>query len=196
MVVKAISTAALSVRQWPEPGAWTYQDYQDLPDDGYRYEIICGELYMSPAPNTGHQLTSGELEYALQSFVRQRELGTVLHAPCDLILPGGSPVQPDILFVSKTGNAIITPEAVRGAPDLIIEILSPSNADHDRERKYNLYEQAGVVEYWLVDPQARTIEIFGLANEAYTLAGKFESGQTAVSQALSGFTVQVDEVLV
>src|SRR5690606_27422899 len=100
MVWKAISTAALPLRRWPGPGEWTYEDYRQLPDDGYRYEIIEGELYMTPAPNIGHQRSSRNLEYALWHVVKKNTLGEVLDAPCDLILPGGTPVQPDIMFIA------------------------------------------------------------------------------------------------
>jgi Uma2 family endonuclease len=184
------------LRQWPAPGQWTYEDYRDLPDDGYRYEIICGELYMSPAPNIGHQKSSGELEYALQGFVRTHNLGIVLHAPCDVILAAkATPVQPDILFVSGDRLHIITEQNVYGAPDLIIEILSPTTRDYDRQQKFHLYEQVGVVEYWLVDPQERIIEVFELVGGAYILLGKWEEGQRAMSHVLAGFEVAVNEVL-
>lgn len=195
MVWKAISTAALPLRRWPGPGEWTYEDYRQLPDDGYRYEIIEGELYMTPAPNIGHQRSSRNLEYALWHFVKKNNLGEVLDAPCDLILPGGTPVQPDIMFIATERLGIITEQAVQGAPDLIVEIVSPASRDHDRRRKFGLYEQAGVPEYWLVDPDRRTIEIFVLGQGQYTLSGTFGAGTMAVSQRLAGFSVAVDEII-
>ncbi len=196
MTLKAISTAALPLRQWPEPGAWTYEDYRELPDDGYRYEVIEGELYMTPAPNIGHQKSSGELELALRIFVKKNKLGVVLDAPCDVVLePNGTPVQPDILFVSNDRLNIITEQNVSGPPDLIIEILSPSTRDHDRDTKFTLYEEAGVREYWLVDPAARMIEVFVLAEGAYTLLGRFGAEESARSQVLAGFSVTVAEVV-
>jgi len=196
MTLKAISTAALPLRQWPAPGQWTYEDYLDLPDDGYRYEVIWGELYMTPAPGTGHQLTSGELEFALREFVKKNDLGIVLDAPCDVLLePGGTPVEPDILFIAKERRHIITPKNVNGAPDLIIEILSPSNPEHDRERKFKLYQQSGVPEYWMADPEAKAIEVFVHQGNHYALLGRFESGQQATSKVLAGFSVAVDNVI-
>lgn len=196
MALKAISTAALSIRQWPAPGEWTYQDYLDLPDDGFRYEVIGGELYMIAAPNMSHQMISGELEFALRAFVKTHRLGFVLDAPCDVLLePGGTPVEPDILFIARERAHIITQQNVRGAPDLIIEILSPSNPEHDRERKYHLYAESGVREYWIVDPEAHTIEVFVLAERAYSLAGRFGPGEVAASSVLSGFKVAIDEVM-
>ncbi len=196
MVLKAISTVALPLRQWPAPDEWTYEDYLDLPDDGYRYEIIWRELYMTPAPNTKHQMILSELGFALQSFVKARELGVVLYAPCDVLLePGGTPVEPDILFIAQERSHIITAQNVQGTPDLIIEILSPFNPEHDRHRKYDLYEQSGVAEYWIVDPEAMTIEVFGLMEQdTYSLLGRFGVGKAAVSKVLKGFSVAVDEI--
>lgn len=196
MALKAISTAALPLRQWPAPGEWTYEDYLDLPDDGTRYEIIWGELYMTPAPNVDHQMSSGELEFALRNFVKKHNLGVVLDAPCDVILePGGTPVEPDIFFISQERNHLITPKNVQGAPDLIVEILSPSNPEHDRERKFRLYEQSGVSEYWLVDIEAGTIEVFVRREGGYVLLGRFGPGQVATSEVLKGFSLAVDDVM-
>jgi Uma2 family endonuclease len=196
MALKAISTTAATLRRWPAPGHWTYQDYLDLPDDGYRYEVIWGELYMTPAPNTGHQLTSGELEFALREFVKKNDLGIVLDAPCDVLLePGGTPVEPDILFIAKERRHIITHQNVKGAPDLIVEILSPANPEHDRERKFKLYQESNVAEYWIVDPDARTIEIFTLSQGRYSLLGRFGAGQVAASKLLVGFEVAIDRVI-
>lgn len=196
MALKAISTIAAPLRQWPAPGEWTYQDYLDLPDDGYRYEIIGGELYMSPAPNTLHQRVLAELLFMLQVFVKKNKLGIVLPAPCDVLLePGGTPVEPDILFISEKHRHIITPQNVQGPPDLVVEIISPFSPEHDRDRKFKLYQKSGVAEYWLVDPEARTIEVFVLRQQRYELLGRFESGQTAISSILAGFEVAVDEVI-
>lgn len=196
MALKAISTAALPLRQWPAPGEWTYEDYLDLPDDGYRYEVIYGDLYMTPAPNINHQRTSGELEYALQRFVKQQDLGLVLHAPCDLILElHAAPVQPDIFFIAKERLDIVAEQSVQGVPDFIVEILSPSDSGYDRDRKFNLYRQAGVPEYWIVDPEKRTIEVFVLSEGTYSLGGRFGAGQAAASKVLVGFSVAVAAVM-
>jgi Uma2 family endonuclease len=197
MVLKAISTAALPLRQWPRPGQWTYQDYLDLPDDGNRYEIIWGDLYMmAPAPVTRHQRVLRNLEYAMWSYVQEQNLGEVLFAPCDLVIePGATPVQPDILFVSKDRLHLITEENIEGVPDLLVEILSPGNPRHDRVTKFNLYEQSGVPEYWIVDPEAHTIEVFGLSQKKYNPQGRFGSGEEAISNTLIGFKVAVNDVI-
>lgn len=196
MAIKAISTAALPLRQWPAPGGWTYQDYRDLPDDGYRYEVIWGELFMTPAPSTGHQLISRNLGFMIWDYVRTHDLGEVLFAPVDLVIePGATPVQPDILFIAKEHLDIITEKNVYGVPDILIEILSPSNPEHDQERKFKLYEQAGVPEYWMVDPETHTMEIFTLSQGVYSLLGRCRAGEKTISSVLEGFSVAVDEVM-
>jgi Uma2 family endonuclease len=197
MALKAISTAAIPLRQWPAPGEWTYQDYLDLPDDGNRYEVIWGELYMmTPAPSTLHQRTSRNLGFALWRYVQEHNLGEVLLAPCDLVMePGATPVQPDLLFIAQDCLDIITEKNVRGTPNLIVEILSSSNPEHDRERKFHLYEQSSVAEYWIVDPGVRSIEVFVLRQGAYSLLERFGPGEEATSQVLRGFSVAVDDVI-
>lgn len=105
------------------------------------------------------------------------------------------PVEPDILFISNQHTGMITARNVQGAPNLIIEILSPSNPEHDRRRKYDLYEQHGMAEYWIVDPEAWSIEVYGLAEGAYALLGHFGAEETARSNLLEGFTVTVGEVI-
>ena len=181
---------------WPEPGQWTYEDYARLPDDGNRYEVIKGVLYMPPSPTVGHQLVSAELGFSLMTFVKQNRLGLVLHAPLDVILPGvATPVQPDLLFVQQARIAdIATPKAITGAPDLIVEILSPGTARHDRFIKYAAYEEAGVSELWLVDPKRMTIEVYGLEGGAYQTMGAWGKGAVAASHVLPGWRVAVDDV--
>ena len=184
--------------QWPPPqGRWTYEDYKRLPDDGWRYEVIEGELLMSPAPSTNHQRTSAKLQFAIMSFVESRKLGEVLDAPTDVRLGElASPVQPDILFIRQERLNIIKKDWVEGAPDLIVEILSPSNWIDDRRAKYRLYAQAGVREYWIVDPDKRQIEVFvqRVHGSDYELIGRFGPGEQAASEVLTGFQIGVDEV--
>ena len=196
MALKAISTAALPLRQWPAPGEWTYEDYFNLPDDGNRYEVIYGELYlMAPVPSPLHQRISRNLEFLLWTHVQAHDLGEVLDAPCDVIMgTGATPVQPDVIFISKVKLDIITKKNITGVPDLLVEILSASNPEHDREIKFNLYAQSGVAEYWIVDSEAQTVEVFALNEGAYSLLGRFGSGEEVLSKVVAGFRVAVDEV--
>lgn len=196
----AVSTVNLKPRpkvksEWPQQGEWTYEDWLRLPSDGHRYEILNGELYMTPPPTVRHQLASSNLSSALNSFVQQRNLGRVLYAPCGVDLPTQPvPVQPDIFFISHERREIIGEDYIEGAPDLVVEILSPSNWLYDRREKFQAYQKAGVPEYWIVDYRAHTIEIFFLEEGVYVLLGQYGSGEFAHSRVLEGFEVAVDEV--
>lgn len=181
--------------QSPPPGKWTYEDYCRLPEDGIRYEIIEGVLYMSPAPRIKHQAVSAKLFSRLEFFVEQHDAGLALYAPVDVMLPGlATPVQPDIVFVAKERLAIASDERIEGAPDLVVEVLSPSNWGVDRGKKAEVYAQAGVREYWIVDADARTIELFVLEKNIYKLLGKYGIGKMVRSKVLAGFAVKVSEV--
>ena len=152
---------------------------------------------MSPAPSTNHQRTSAKLQFAIMSFVESRKLGEVLDAPTDVRLGElASPVQPDILFIRQERLNIIKKDWVEGAPDLIVEILSPSNWIDDRRTKYRVYAQAGVREYWIVDPDKRQIEVFvqRVHGSDYELIGRFSPGEQAASEVLAGFQIGVNEV--
>jgi len=173
-------------------GSWTYEDWLNFPDDGWKYEIIDGELQMTPPPGTGHQLSSGSLFARLYLYVEDHNLGKVLEAPCAVRLPTQPvPLEPDIFFIRKENLHIITKKEVRGVPDLIVEILSPSNASYDRETKFAVYQQAGVPEYWLVDYQAKTVECFVLQDGVYAPAGTYRVGDTVSAAVVSGFTIAV-----
>lgn len=150
----------------------TYEDYFNMPDDGNRYEVIDGELYMMAAPFTKHQRISGRIFLALGNFLRGKRC-EVFHAPFDVRLPlrGGKKihnvVQPDLaVYCNQLG---IDERGGRLAPDIIIEILSKSTARMDRIRKLKLYESAGVKEYWIVDPANELIEVYHLENKVYSL---------------------------
>ena len=139
----------------------TYQDYVLLPDDGKRYEILDGDLYVTPSPTARHQKISMNLSLALVQHVKANGLGEVFYAPLDVILADDSIAQPDILFVSNERLPIVR-DWVHGAPDLVIEILSPSTRQRDRTLKRHLYARYGVRELWLVDPEIKTVEVHSL----------------------------------
>jgi Uma2 family endonuclease len=190
MLDKAIEVVSLRPQ-----GTWTYQDWLHFPDDGWKYEIIDGELYMTPPPATGHQRSSGSLFARMYVYVADNDLGEVLEAPCAVRLPNQPvPVEPDIFFIKKERLDIIGEKEVEGAPDLIIEVLSPSNANYDREKKFEIYQVAGVPEYWLVDYQNKTVEIFTLTEGTYTLWGKYKMGDTVVSKQLPNFNIAVETI--
>lgn len=183
-------------RPWPPPqGEWTYEDWLKLPDDGYRYEVINGVLHVSPPPRIRHQRVALRLVRRLANFVEEHCLGEVLEAPVGVRLPNQPvPFQPDILFIRTERLDILGEKYVEGVPDLVMEILSPSNWLYDRREKMEVYQEAGVPEYWIVDPRARTVEVYVLEEGAYLLIGRYGQEETARSQVLSGFEVPVDEI--
>lgn len=178
---------------WPLQGEWTEADYFALPDTNRFIELSEGELIMPPHPTETHQRVLGALCMAMRAFVREHDLGTIRFAPLPVRLWPGKIREPDILFVSHT-HADRIGEQAYGPPDLVVEVLSFSTRQLDREEKFLEYACAGIDEYWLVDPEAQTIEVFVLEEGVYTLLGEFGPGEGACSQILAGFEVLVDEV--
>jgi len=168
----------------------TYQDYICFPDDRMRHEIIDGDHYMNPAPSTYHQRVSARLQYQLYSAIELADLGVVMYAPIDVELTEFDIVQPDLVVVLKE-NRIITPSKIKGAPDHVIEILSPSTASNDRMLKRSLYERTGVKEYWIVDPFEHSIEKMVLQRDKYNSSNATE--KVSVSY-LDGVTVDLTQV--
>ena len=146
----------------PHSSKVTYEDYVTLPDDGRRYEILDGELAVSPSPSSAHQRVSENLGGLLYTWVKTHRLGRIWRAPLDLILADTVVVQPDIMYVSPERASIVTDRGIEGAPDLVVEILSRSTGRRDRGAKKRIYARHGVGRYWLVDPEACTLEIFAL----------------------------------
>jgi Uma2 family endonuclease len=172
----------------------TYDDYRQLPDDGKQYQIIGGELYMTPAPTTIHQRIALRLKLKLFEFVERNKLGEVLDAPVDVILSMTDVVQPDIVFVAKERMNIITQKNIVEAPDLVVEVLSEHTETIDRKKKKELYARHGVREYWIVDPEAKTIDQFLNENGQLTRTHTIKSGETLASQIVEGLQVSVDEI--
>ena len=183
-------------RRWPPPqGEWTYDDYARLPDNGMRYEVIEGDLYMSPAPRPRHQRAVGRLYTKLANYLESRSLGEALMSPIDVRFPDvADPVQPDIVFIPADRADMVADKWIEGVPDLLIEVLSPSNPGHDRRIKFGAYARAGVREYWIVDPDARTIEVNVLRGKAFALLASFAAADEVRSEVLPGFGVTVGDV--
>jgi Uma2 family endonuclease len=146
----------------------TYEDYEALPDDGKRYEIHEGELSVTPSPTFRHQSVLAELLSLLRAHVRTHDLGEVVPSPLTVVLSNTAVVQPDIVYVAKPRMNIVTAKGiVDGAPTLAIELLSPSTSRVDRTTKRQLFERYGVPYYWIVDPDARTIDVYRAASGVY-----------------------------
>jgi Uma2 family endonuclease len=178
---------------------FTYEDYKSLPYlERQRYELLEGELIpMTPSPGEAHQWICGEVAFHLRKFVKEHQVGRVYEAPLDVVLgePGEEQVvQPDILFISQRRRRIIRDEEIRGAPDLVVEVISVSTRERDRVFKRRLYAKYGVKEYWIVDPEAKTIEVLTLGERGYERAGVYTEGEVLRSPLLAGLQIPLDEI--
>ncbi len=173
--------------------AFTYQDYLALPDDR-RYELIEGELCMVPSPGCFHQAIARNLEFLLWQHVKAHDQGVILHAPLDVVLSSHDVVQPDILYISKARREIITESCIRGGPDLVVEIVSPTHRERDLLVKKALYAHHAIREYWVVDPENRTIEQLTLTGEGYSSHGLFSPGESLETFLLPGLLLPVAQV--
>ena len=171
----------------------TVRDLADLPDDGRQYELIAGEIIMVPPPTTYHQDISQFLSETLGQIVRRLKLGKVLYSPVNVYADNENVYQPDILFVRRENLAIIEQDGIHGAPDLVIEILSPSNAYYDLKTKKDAYQHIGVREYWIVDPMDHSIECFTNSEKGYETFFLGKEGHIR-SQVVLEFEVEVPEV--
>jgi Uma2 family endonuclease len=171
----------------------TYEDYRKTPDHE-RWELLNGELIMPPSPGTAHQRVSQRLGRRLGVFVEERSLGEVFAAPTDVVLSDANVLQPDLLFVSTEQEHIITPENIRGAPDLVVEILSPSTASRDWRDKHDLYAEHGVREYWVVDPDAQRVWVMVQRDGVFDEVGVYGRGDVLTSPTVKDFTVNLDEI--
>ncbi len=176
---------------------FTYRDYKSIPEtDPRRFELLDGELVMVPAPSIPHQRASRNLTFLLWSYVRQHRLGWVFSAPMDVVLGEGEEaevVQPDLLFIARDRGHILHHDEIRGAPNLVVEILSPATEARDRGYKRTLYARHGVKEYWLVDPEKQTLEMYTLTPKGLERVASYQRGQTARSPLL-GLEFPVDQV--
>jgi Uma2 family endonuclease len=171
----------------------TYEDYRKLPE-GAPYQLIGGELVLTPSPTTYHQIISMKLGFQMVDFVSKNGLGIVLFAPIDVYLEETETYQPDIIFIAQERMEIIEPARINGAPDLVVEILSPSTAYYDLRKKYKVYEKCGVREYWIVDPDEKSVELFLLNEAKFALDQEAAVPGTVSSRLLEGFTVPLQTI--
>ena len=172
---------------------FTYQDYRNAPEDK-RYELLDGDLVMTPAPRVSHQRVVRKLGTLLTLHVERFGEGEVFFPPCDVVLSDTDVVQPDLLFISGERSHIITEENVQGAPDLVVEILSPTTAERDQTFKRSLYARHGVKEYWLVDTAAQTVTILLLGPHDFAELSVCGVGQSIKSPTLQGFVLKSDKI--
>jgi Uma2 family endonuclease len=178
----------------------TEDDYQRFPDDGRRWELIDGEAYVTPAPSLEHQRVSRNLEFVLHEHVRAHQLGEIFYAPVDVYLGRTDIAQPDLVFVSAARVAILSKRGIEGAPDLVIEILSPSTKHRDLGDKQQMYARHGVQHYWIVDPVAKSIAELALSGRAYALVATHccvnasPGGGGFEPRCIAGLTIALGEV--
>jgi Uma2 family endonuclease len=170
----------------------TYDDLAALPDDGKRYELINGELFELTGPTPKHQRATRRVSTDLDRFVTTHELGEVFFAPLDVYLSPHNTVQPDIIFVSRAQAGIIRAQKIEGVPDLLMEIISPSNRRHDIVIKAALYATFGVPEYWLVDPEDDKILVQTWRDGVYVPVRSTDG--IARSEVLPGFEVNPSDI--
>ncbi|MEP6956985.1 MAG: Uma2 family endonuclease [Chthoniobacterales bacterium] len=148
----------------------TVENYKILPETGPRYQLIEGDLYMAPAPNRYHQVISRNLEYILLKYLEANPIGDLYHAPFDVYLDQYNVFQPDICVVMNDRLSILTDAGAEGAPDFVVEILSPKTARLDRDNKRRVYATAGVRELWIIAPEIKRIDVYLLQQDASTPA--------------------------
>lgn len=178
-----------------EKKKYTYEDYLKMtPEDG-RYELIEGELLITPSPAWKHQRISRKIVYRLEEYVVKRELGEVFYAPLDVYLDNQNVVQPDILFIKKERLNIIGEKNVQGAPDLVVEILSESTAYRDTIHKKKIYARFGVKECWLVAPEDKLVEVYTLKNQGeYQLLKTYYDKDIIESETIGGLKIPLTEI--
>jgi len=171
----------------------THADLLALPEDNLRREIIDGEMFVTPSPIANHQTILLNLAMGFRDYLKRRPIGKVFVAPLDVIFSDYDVLQPDLLFVLNE-RAEIVKDWIRGAPDLAVEILSPTTEGRDRGIKLKAYARFGVKEYWVVGPVARTVEVHRLTPEGYELAKTFALDDTLTSSLLPGFNLDVASI--
>ena len=176
---------------------WTYEEFMALPEGGpVRYEIIDGDLCMTPAPSPRHQEISKNLLFEIERFLRTNPLGEIFAAPVDVVFSQEPPqvVVPDLVFVAAEHLSLITEKNLQGVPDLLVEILSPTTATIDRRVKHALYERVGVPEYWIVDPERNSVQVFRLSGGRYAPALEFGLGDRLETPLLPGLSIPLSNV--
>ena len=172
----------------------TVSDYLELPEGPPFYQLIEGEIAMSPAPNRPHQHILRNITFLLLKHVEDRRLGEIYFAPCDVYLTDINVFQPDLMFISNARKSILSQRGIEGAPELIVEILSPKTARLDKGLKRDVYARTGVEELWIVDPDAKEVLVYHLADSAESPAGTYSGRQKFSSLVLPGLQISVPKV--
>jgi Uma2 family endonuclease len=175
----------------------TYADLLAMPADGKRHELIAGEHYVTPSPTLRHQLVLGHLYRDLSAFVEANGLGQVFFAPLDVVFSDFDVVEPDLLFVGRKRQERLDRACVRGAPDLVVEVLSPTTRRIDATAKLRLFERSGVAEYWMIDPDREWVEVHRAGPGGFREVARLvrESGDGPLTSPLfQGFVLRLDRL--
>lgn len=172
----------------------TYADYAALPDDGRRYELIDGDLVLTPTPGSAHQFVLARLFAILNHHVVERQRGEILFAPLDVILSDSTTVQPDLVYLASDRERQLRKRGVDGAPTLVVEVLSPTRPEYDVEVKRELYFRHRVPHYWIVDPEKRTLEGLVLGDSEYLRDGAFSDADEASLRPFADLVIPLARV--
>ena len=196
-VLRALTCSTVkegSVRYKTEPAKrYTYQDYLKLPEEpGWRYEILEGMLVKDPSPDVMHQRVSRRLQRVLEDYFWEADSqGEIFDAPLDVTFHDNTVVQPDIFYVSGKQKEIVKDVRIDGPPELVVEVLSPTNIRKDRLQKMQIYQKAGVKHYWIVDPREKTLECFFLQDGAYSLIASGMEGDVVKHPKFEGLSIDL-----
>ena len=169
---------------------FTHADLLVMPNDGKRREIVDGELFVTPSPRYTHQRISGLIYSAFVRYLDRHPIGEIAYAPLDVILSDYDVLEPDLLFVLNEHQEVLQ-DWVRGTPDLVVEILSPTTTSIERGPNLKAYARYGVAECWIVDPEQRCIEVYQPSHEGYRLVRTFRQEETLTSALLPGLSLTV-----
>jgi Uma2 family endonuclease len=179
----------------PAAAKMSYDQYLLLPENGKRFQLFDGELAeMTPAPTPRHQKILGEIYLRLASYDEAKSLGSVYIAPIDIRFDEYTVVEPDLLFIRKERLHIVGERAILEAPDLVVEVLSPSTFYDDLRRKMDIYSRFGVLEYWIADGERQTLELYERKGAVLELRRKFERSETLESALLPGFRLPLKDI--
>src|SRR5436309_8842113 len=172
----------------------TRHDYQEMPEGPPYFQVVEGELVMSPSPNMFHQDIAGRIYAMILQFLEKKPLGEVFISPLDVFLSDVNVFQPDVIFVSNARRSILTEHGIEGAPDLVVEILSPGTARYDKGSKRKIYARTGVKELWIVDPEAKRIHVYEVARNAEVPTATYDDRATFKSPLLPGLRIKAASI--
>jgi Uma2 family endonuclease len=172
---------------------FTAEEYRLMPDDGKRYEVLEGELLMSPAPERWHQGIASNLHSILRQYLEKNRIGVVYMAPCDVYFDDFNVAQPDLIFVSKARKRTLVKEGIVGAPDLLVEIYSPGTVQRDLKKR-RIYAAHGVIEYWFVDGRNNTVEVYYFKKDREKPAFVKKENESFTSPCLPGLRISCAKI--